>query len=278
MNSHEPRVFVSINTDYDPQIDLESRLRVCAAAGFTHVHWCEDMTNRLEYDDAMVGRIGGLLNRHGLSLLDMHGPTTANADICSDDPNVRNAGIGLYRDRAAALRKLGGNCMVIHTVRADSPALPNILQALDRLMEFCGEQGVRLALEAATESEAEPYFARYPSSVAGFCCDTGHCNKESPPTLYMLERYAGRLCATHLNDNFGVEDDHRRLFEGSVNWERIAGMFARMDYRAPLGLEIGRLTYLQGQYRSVEKEMTHEQFVLGAYRGVRKFLDMAAQA
>lgn len=259
---------VAINTDYEADVDAETRIRLCAAAGFTHVHWCEDFGNRNLYDDAFIERLGSLLTELGISLLDLHNPGPADMDIRSDDPDVRERGIAVFRNRIIATRKLGSDCLVTHLVEAGSPGFANTFGALDRITAFCGEQDVKLAVEASSAAGADPYFERYPPEVMGYCYDIGHCNKRTPPTLQLLEKYAERLCVTHLHDNYGKEDDHRLPFDGTVPWPRMAATLRRMDYAKPLCVEVGRKTYMTGQYSAAEKQMTREEFLTEAHKRI----------
>ena len=263
--AEDSRLCVGINTDYEAGVDWETRVRLCAEAGFAHVHWCEDYANRNLYDDAFIERIRVFFEGLGISLLGMHNPSTADQDIYSDDPAVRARGIELFKNRALATKRLGSDCLVFHPVPLEPPERVRAFESLDRITDFCGEHGVRLALEASTEAAGDACFERYPPQVMGFCLDTGHCHNRVPPTLHLLEKYADRLCATHLQDTYGREDDHRLPFDGTLPWPRVAEAFRKMGYARPLCVEVARRTYMDGKYSEAEKQITREQFVTAAY-------------
>lgn len=267
-----------LNTDYDKVLDIRTRLRLCAEAGFTDIHWCEDLETDELYDAAFVRDTASLLKDMGLGLLDMHGPASAERKICSDETDTRELGIRLLANRIETVRQLGGDSVVLHPAAAGAPALARTFDAVDRLTGICAGHRVVLALEAADAEAAGPYFERYPPETMGYCFDAGHCYIRKPPTLNLLEQYAERLCVTHLHDNYGTEDDHRLPFDGTLPWERVAKTLARIAYAKPLCLEIGRHSYLAGTYDAAEPEMPVAEFLARAYERARRLAEMATPA
>lgn len=255
----------AINTDFDKVADMDVRLGLCEAAGFSEVHWCEHVYERELYDDGFVERMGGLLARHGLRLLDMHAPGTADTDMRSRDPAIRARGTAILKNRIEATAALGGDSVVVHAAEEGDADLATVLAEMDEAVDCAKAHDVRIAVEAATEGEAAPYFDRYAPEVMGLCLDSGHCNLVDPPTFGLIEAFADRLCATHLHDNFGREDDHRLPFDGEIPWAEVAGMLSRIGYAKPLCLEVGRHSYLSGQYSLAERDMSLDTFVREAY-------------
>ena len=103
----------------------------------------------------------------------------------------------------------------------------------------------------------------------GFCFDSGHCNLESPPTFHLLERYADRLCVTHLHDNYGKADDHRLPFDGAIPWAQLAQTLSRIGYTKPLNIEVGMHTYTAGTYSAAEKAISPEALIREGCRRLR---------
>ena len=272
------RIGMGINTDYDPEIDLETRLRVCADAGFINIHWAEDFRGRTFFDAAFVARIASLLDRLALSLSDMHNPAPSDHDIQCDDPEVRASGMAVLENRIAATGDLGGDAVVVHPAAAAGRGRVNSFDVFDRVADSCLSRGVRLSLEADTEADAEPYFQRYPPEIMGYCFDSGHCNVQTPPTPHLLEKYANRLCVTHLHDNYGEHDDHRLPFDGTVPWDRVMAVFAGIGHDKPLTLEVARLTYVRGDYLETEKRMAHDQFIAEAARRAARLCGMGRRS
>ena len=264
---------LAINTDYDKVADAETRVRLVAQAGFTHIHWCEDLDPSVEFDDAYIGRVEALLGKLQLTFTDMHAPLMGQASVFSTDPDSRAAGLAMLANRIEATRKLGGDSVVVHSTRTFPAEPAPIFETLDKTAEHCAKHGVTLAIEAATEIEADPYFDRYPPEIVGYCFDSGHCHVKG--TLGLLDKYADRLRVTHLQDGYGDEDDHRLPFDGTLPWQRVADTLARIRYPKPLTLEIGRHSYLAGTYSPDEKDMTLEQFVEEAHRRATRLADLA---
>jgi sugar phosphate isomerase/epimerase len=90
------------------------------------------------------------------------------------------------------------------------------------------------ALPAGVKILFENVFEENPSSIValldalprgrfGFCFDTGHFNLFSTVTMDRWLRSVGeRLEAFHLHDNGGLDDDHRPIGEGKINFSPIA--------------------------------------------------------
>lgn len=272
------KVRVAINSDFDKDSDLETRLRLCAEQGFTGVHWCEDIQAQDTYDDGRVECIGRLMEKYRLSLRDMHSPFVTSTLIRSQDPDLRRQGIAILRNRVEATQKLGGDSLVVEPMGGGSRALPNVFDALDRVADLCACTGVKLAVEAATEEEAHPYFERYPPEIIGFCFDSGHCNIKSPPAQNLLATYGERLCVTHLHDNYGEEDDHRLPFDGTIHWGRLAHVLANIRFSKPLTLEVGRHSYLSGRYFERERRQALDEFIAETYKRIVKIVNLVERS
>lgn len=83
-----------------------------------------------------------------------------------------------------------------------------------RILDAAEKLGVQVAVE---NTEGEVYLEKLFSELGGhralgFCWDSGHeqCYNRSLP---ILEKYASRLIATHINDNLGVSDH-----AGTITW------------------------------------------------------------
>jgi sugar phosphate isomerase/epimerase len=237
-----------ITTDlYDEGGPIEPRLAEFAAAGFTHVHWCEHWTSGVLYEDFYTRGVGRCLESAGLVLLDTHGAENEKAGVSSPDEDCRGRGVRLMANRLHFTAALGGGCVVIHPGPAEDPDSPparlrweNLERSVAGLAPLCEELGVPLALENTSRPTAPAFFEllrRFPSSVLGFCYDSGHANlRGADPDL--LGKLAGRLIALHLHDNRGERDEHALPGRGTVNWDLIAGRLRGMKYPRPLNYEL----------------------------------------
>jgi len=256
----------SINSNVDRETPLAERLRAAARAGFSAVHWCEDLGDAAGYSPAQVEAMAARLSEAGLAFRSMHSPFAAVPDLQSPDPAGRARAVALVRNRLAATAELGGHCLVIHSVEGHREAMPHLADSLDRLADDCVTRGVVLAVEAQEEADAAPLFERFPASVAGFCFDSGHCNLQTPKTLSLLRTFRDRLCELHLHDNYGKDDDHRLPYDGTVDWPFIAGILASRNAGPALNLEVSRLTYAQGLYDPAETRLSLDSFLAEAYK------------
>jgi sugar phosphate isomerase/epimerase len=51
--------------------------------------------------------------------------------------------------------------------------------------------------------------------------------------------FADRLCAVHLHDNNGYDDQHRPVFSGTADWKKLAAVISASKYAGPPTLEVG---------------------------------------
>ncbi|MEL6150366.1 MAG: sugar phosphate isomerase/epimerase [Chloroflexota bacterium] len=93
-------------------------------------------------------------------------------------------------------------------------------RAIDQLRPLCEQYGIRLAVENYREQSSVQrpvfYLERYPE-LMGFCLDIGHANLMDGETEDM-RNYGEPLCALHLHDNDGTDDDHQPPYFGTVDW------------------------------------------------------------
>ena len=56
--------------------------------------------------------------------------------------------------------------------------------------------------------------------------------------LEILKTMADRLISIHLHDNDGISDQHKLMFSGTINWDRLAGILAASSYSGCISLEV----------------------------------------
>jgi sugar phosphate isomerase/epimerase len=59
-----------------------------------------------------------------------------------------------------------------------------------------------------------------------------------PDGLDHLESLKDRLISVHLHDNDGASDQHKLLFSGTVDWERLARIMAESAYAKCVSMEV----------------------------------------
>lgn len=256
---------LSMTSDYVADHgDPEPYLRAMADAGFTHVHWCHHWRSDFLYTDSEIEQIGCWLQTYGLKLSDTHGSEGIEKFWYAPQEYARLAGVELVKNRIDFTARLGGDAVVMHayppTVRPDLAIFNDYLfdqirRSLDDLEAFALARGVQIALEnlidfAAVEAgvvdsvhagdNAEllaQLLAAYDPAFLSFCFDSGH----SMLGQNRIERYEplfARLSVLHLHDNDGLRDLHLPVYDGVVDWERIAALIAASPYTKPISYEL----------------------------------------
>ncbi len=243
---------VSIATDYlansgSPRPYLEK----IANAGFSHVHWCHHWAGDFIYSASEIDKIKEWLKEYGIKLLDLHASAGKEKYWMSKLEYERLAGIELLKNRIDMTSRLGGDAIVLHLVKGSDYECAlfweNVRIALDTLRPFAKERNVKIALENLFYDGDKPnfdilelLFSEYPPEFLGLCYDAGHGNIVNIDGMKELDRLKDRLISLHLSDNDGApgHDEHKPLFSGSIDWERLAGIIARSSYKKCINMEL----------------------------------------
>jgi len=217
-----------------------------ASAGFTHIHFCHHWNTDFSYFDVEIEEIDRWLLAYKLRLLDLHGSSGVEKCWMSPVEYERLAGIELVKNRIRMTARLGGDAVVMHLDAEPIEEGKNrefwerLHATLDSLAPSAQIHGVRIALENLAPGNfatIERVFTAYPPDYVGLCYDSGHGNITGDG-LDCLERLANRLIVTHLHDNDGMDDQHKPLFSGTVDWDRLAEIIAHSDYKKCLSVEV----------------------------------------
>lgn len=256
---------LSISTDYfTDHGDPSPYLRRIAEAGFSHVHWCHHWRSDFLYSRSEMLQIGSWLTDYGLQLNDVHGSEGIEKFWYSPHEYVRKAGVELVENRLELAARLGGDAIVMHiyppsqdprNAKLFNCFMTQLRRSLDDLQPLAMALGVKIAVEnlidfAGVKSGAinmeeaadnfdliEALFTEYPPDFLGHCYDSGHANLGSDQKD-RLNTVKDRLTVLHLNDNDGTSDDHRLLFQGTVNWLQLATVIVQSAYDKPLSFEV----------------------------------------
>ncbi len=77
-------------------------------------------------------------------------------------------------------------------------------------------------------------------SNIGICWDFGHANEMGWDQVQSLEYIGKRLVAVHVQDNYGVNDDHLLPYHGTIEWEPIMKTLKKIDYQGVFAYETHR--------------------------------------
>ena len=234
---------LSVTTDYRAGTGCpEPYLRRIAAAGFTHIHWCHQWDTDFLYGTAEIEQIAEWLGDFRLSLLDLHASAGRKKAWGSEREHERLAGVELVANRIEMSARLGAEVIIMHLPGgAFEDYRPRLRRSLDELRPCAAEHGVRIALENGGSHQSfddiERVLHTYGPEYIGLCYDAGHGNL-FPGGLDRLDRIKDRLISVHLHDNDGAGDQHRLLFTGTVDWNRLAGIIARSPYGKCVSMEV----------------------------------------
>ena len=229
---------LAINTDYKSSIDNpEPCLKRIADAGFSQVHWCHQFGSDYLYAEDEIDQIARWLRFYQLTVNDLHASSGATNHYYSENEDIRLAGLELVKNRIHMANRLGTDVIVLHLPRPPDEADKNdafwegVNRSMDELIPYARERGVRIAFENLLSNHAtlQKILAAYNSSEAGICYDPGHGNIDGGG-LDFAEAVKDRLIAFHLNDNDSTADQHRLIFSGVVDWDRLAQIIAASAY------------------------------------------------
>ncbi len=243
---------LSMTSDYAAGTGCpEPYLRQIADAGFTHVHWCHQWCTDFLYSRHEIARIAAWLKEYNLSLVDLHASAGQEKRWVSPREYERQAGCELVENRIDMAARLGADVVIMHTGgEPDDEAEREVFwrqlhQSLDALRPFAKERGVRIAIENGGNDDfrvLRTLFGEYEASYLGLCYDSGHGNIGGKG-LDHLDGVRDRLISVHLHDNDGGSDQHLVPFDGTADWQRLAGLMAHSSYTKCVSMETSMRHY-----------------------------------
>ncbi len=227
---------------------------------------------------AVISAVKEKAVQRGLSFEFIHAPFRGSNDMWMEGEAYLPLMNGILATiDAAAATEVG---MVILHVSSGwhTPPLCDLgFSRFDRIVEYAGEKGIRLAFENVRKlGDHASILHRYAETPhVGFCYDSGHehCYTETVP---FIDLYHSRMWCTHLHDNLGRDhkdleadgDFHYLPLDGTVDFQAMIRKMDRFGYQGSLMLEVFNTT--QPQYR----ELSPEEFVRLAYERVKKVSEL----
>ena len=228
---------LAINADYiNSHGNPEPRLRQIADAGFSQIHWCHHFGSDYIYTADEIDQIARWLRSYRLTVNDLHASAGERNHYYSEHEAIRLAGVALVKNRIHMANRLDTDVIVLHLPRPDEADKSiafweAVHRSMDGLLPYARERGVRIAFENLLSNHVTVHkvLAAYSPSDVGICYDPGHGNMAGDG-LDFAEAVKDRLIAFHLNDNDGTADQHRLIFSGTVDWDRLARIIAASAY------------------------------------------------
>jgi sugar phosphate isomerase/epimerase len=228
---------LSVTTDYAKDTgDPSPYLKRIGEAGFSHIHWCHQWNTDFLYSKWEIEQIDIWLKEFGLKTLDLHGSAGNEKGWASAQEYQRLSGVELAKNRIEMTAYLGADVVIMH-VPGDPESSP-IRKSLDELEPFARERNIRIAIENGQFPAISKLLSEYSPDYLGLCYDCGHGNITGANGLDNLEKLKDRLISVHLHDNDNSGDQHKIMFMGTVDWERLANIMARSSYKKPVSMEV----------------------------------------
>ena len=233
-------------------------------------------------------RIGVLARSAGLTPWSIHSEHL-NVGDCLEDY------LAIQKHCAEVCAALGCEVMVCH--------LPNLrpyvdfardLDIIGRVAELTHANGVRLAVETCIiyENDGKNHGSDLDlvlrvvnalnMSDVGINVDTGHCflaqthereellenilsGNEKLQIPDMIRRIGKRLFTTHLQDNFGLHDDHQAPGLGYIDWKSVLQAIQETGYQGPLMMELtGPMATLNRPVKQMRNFPLEKEIIFGS--------------
>jgi sugar phosphate isomerase/epimerase len=236
---------LSIATDYAGGTgDPSPKLKNIANAGFKNIQWVHHMDGDFIYTQSEIDYVAKLLKKYKLSIYDIHSATGNEKNWFSLIEYQRQAGVDLVKNRVDMCKQLGGSVIVMHTpspIKSMQPQWRQLKLSLDELKDYCLKKQVKIAIENCDLfddfSGIKQLFNTYSDNFLGLCYDSGHGN-HTEYSLENLDSVKDRLISLHLNDNNGLTDQHRFVFTGVLNCQKLASIIKSSPYNQSLTFEL----------------------------------------
>ncbi len=111
--------------------------------------------------------------------------------------------------------------------------------ALENLPDFARQNGRRFG---GTVAEIIDLVDAFNDDAVGVCWDFGHANIMGCNQAEALRAIGNRLVAVHVQDNYGVNDDHLAPFYGTIDWPVIMKTLKEINYKYDFTYEIHNFT------------------------------------
>lgn len=259
---------------YGPRPDgsvapIMDSIRRIHKAGFRDVDlnfaWTRRRQTELYFDDwkDWIKQCRELLEELDMTVSQSHAPFY---NVIDPSYPYREEEEEMVRRSILAAAELGAGIIVIHggsvPYRADYKK--NKIENMEYFkphLELAAKHGVTIAIENLFDENDLQKRVRVPRYLAdpedlidlvdslhvsydnvGIVWDFGHANLMNWNQPECLEMIGKRLIATHVQDNYGVVDDHLLPYLGNVEWEPIMKTLKKIGYEGAFAYETHKMT------------------------------------
>jgi len=213
----------------------------------------------LTVDDAL--KIGEYAHKIGINSWSCHvgGPS-------GFDTNTKDITIESNRHCTNISSAVGARVNVLHLWNYSHEDSCKILEEICR---YADEKNVEIALENNSTLKNMEFILGLVRAVdmpnLGICIDTGHANLGDLGAGRAIRMAGKKLFTTHLQDNFGKQDDHTAPGLGTIDWDDVFQAIKEIGYNRTLMLELTDAPPSSRSYNQDEE-------VKAGFRNVKKFL------
>lgn len=146
----------------------------------------------------------------------------------------------IQEECAKIAKALGTYIFVCHLPNLDPRAndLVRDINLLTRLADITGKYNLKLAIETPPYEYILKIVEAIDRDDVGINLDTGHTFLEGKDPAEVAMAIGKRLFTLHLQDNFGINDDHQAPGMGNIDWTSMIKALKSINYTAPLIMEL----------------------------------------
>ncbi len=141
---------------------------------------------------------------------------------------------------AKICKALAAKVMVCHIPNVEPRAgdLQRDIKVLTEVADITRRFGLKLAIETPPYDYIIEIVDAIGRDDVGINLDSGHTFLEGHDPAEVARKIGKRLFTTHLQDNFGVNDDHQPPGLGKIDWASLITALKEIGYAGPLLMEM----------------------------------------
>lgn len=189
----------------------------------------------------------------GITFVQSHTPFYGGRIIDPARPEYNAFFMKMFMRAAEVLDIVGVPRTVLHPMIAGGAAKEDVAahraeneRFYTPYLERLGKAGIRGAFENMVAARGFGWQAEdllemldlFKGYDVALCWDIGHGNLCYPDQTWALNKLAGKICAIHVHDNHGVNDEHLLPFLGDIQWEKVMPALRKAGYEGDLVLEV----------------------------------------
>ncbi|MCF6175122.1 MAG: sugar phosphate isomerase/epimerase [Victivallaceae bacterium] len=196
--------------------------------GFRHI----EFSHVLALDKAAAGRIREFCRNIGMIPWSIH------------SEHLNGSGEVAYLETqthcATICKALDAKVMVCHIPNIEPRAgdLQRDIKVITKVADITRRFGLKLAIETPPYDYIIEIVDMIGRDDVGINLDSGHTFLEGHDPAAVARKIGKRLFTTHLQDNFGINDDHQPPGLGKIDWASLLTALKEIKYTGPLLMEM----------------------------------------